>query len=89
MQRFPLAFHCVWFGALGGVIISLKGVYDHAVGRDAAWDNRFDLWHFGRPVSGAVTGLVTYVLLCALNQSGTPNQTVLYAAAFVLGTQES
>jgi hypothetical protein len=27
-----LSIHCIWFGALGGIIISLKGVYDHASG---------------------------------------------------------
>ncbi|HEX3885713.1 MAG TPA: IPT/TIG domain-containing protein [Stellaceae bacterium] len=78
-----------WFGALGGVIISLKGVYDHA-GRkpNNQWDSRYDLWHLGRPLSGAVAGGITYLLLKAVNQTGELTEPVVYAAAFILGTQE-
>jgi hypothetical protein len=86
---FPLAVRCAWFGALGGVVISLKGVYDHSTAGIDGWQHRYDLWHLGRPVSGAITGLITYVLLSAINPAGEPSQPILYAAAFILGTQES
>ncbi|HEY1796367.1 MAG TPA: IPT/TIG domain-containing protein [Stellaceae bacterium] len=78
-----------WFGALGGIIISLKGVYDHAGGKPAnQWDNSYDLWHLGRPLSGAVAGGITYLLLRAINQSDHLTEPVVYAGAFILGTQE-
>ncbi len=89
MRHYQLPIKCLWFGALGGVVISLKGIYDHPVGAANGWSDAFDLWHFGRPVSGAVTGLLTYILLRAVNPSSEPAAAVLYAAAFILGTQEA
>src|SRR5712691_4540844 len=87
LQGMPV--YSLWFGALGGLVISFKGVYEHAVGAPpAGWDNKFNLWHLGRPISGAITGGMTYVLLWALNPSGTLTEPVVYAAAFILGTQE-
>jgi len=88
-DRYRLPVHCAWFGGLGGVVISLKGIYDHA-SRTAPdpWNDRFNLWHVGRPISGAITGLVTFVLLLAINPNASPAPPVVYAAAFVLGTQE-
>jgi hypothetical protein len=76
-----------WFGALGGVMISLKGIYDHASGE---WDSSFALWHFGRPVSGAVAGFMTVILLTAVvpTPAGAQKPLAIYAAAFILGTQE-
>jgi hypothetical protein len=82
-----LSIHCMWFGALGGIIISLKGVYDHAVAGDP-WKDSFDLWHIGRPVSGGIAGLMTFLLLSLVNPSVTPTEQIVYAAAFILGTQE-
>lgn len=81
-----LSIHCIWFGALGGIIISLKGVYDHAVG-GAPWNDSFNLWHIGRPVSGGIAGLMTFLLL-QLASSSIPSEAVAYAAAFIFGTQE-
>jgi hypothetical protein len=80
------SIHCIWFGALGGIIISLKGVYDHAFGRDP-WNDSFNLWHLGWPVSGGIAGLMTFLLL-ALVSSNVPSEPVAYAAAFIFGTQE-
>lgn len=84
-----LSIEAAWFGALGGLMISLKGIYDH---RDGAtgWDPGFDLWHIGRPFSGAVAGLVTVILLNVVAGSADkpPNPQVVYAAAFIFGTQE-
>jgi IPT/TIG domain len=82
-----LALRAMWFAALGGIVISLKGVYDHAC-MAGGWDDGFSLWHFGRPLSGAIAGLVTVVLLSAINPSGDPSEPVVYAVAFIFGTQE-
>jgi hypothetical protein len=80
-----LTIECIWFGALGGIIISLKGIYDHP---PADWDDGFRLWHVGRPISGAIAGLMTIVLLMALNPSGQLSEAIVYSVAFILGTQE-
>ncbi len=79
-----LPIRCMWLGALGGIVISLKGLYDY--GADA-WQTRFTIWHLGRPFSGAIAGGITYLLLLAVSGS-TPSTPVVMAAAFVLGTQE-
>jgi len=81
-----LSIHCIWFGAMGGIIISLKGVYDHASG-GVPWKDDFNLWHIGRPVSGGIAGLMTFLLL-QLASSNIPSEPVAYAAAFIFGTQE-
>jgi hypothetical protein len=86
---FKLAVESMWFGSLGGVIISLKGIYDHSGGSEA-WDPSFNLWHLGRPVSGAIAGLMTVVLLMAVSsgKDSALSTPVVYASAFIFGTQE-
>jgi len=93
-EKFPfgganvtLSIHAMWFGALGGIVISLKGIYDHCCNH-GDWDNCFNLWHIGRPISGALTGLITLVLLLAINPKGEPSEPIVYAIAFIFGTQE-
>lgn len=83
LQGVPI--EAFWFGALGGVVISLKGVYDHGV---ADWQERFDLWHLGRPLSGGIAGGVMLVLLQAVSGDTGPRAPVVLAAAFIIGTQE-
>lgn len=74
----------IWFGALGGIAISLKGVYDH----DASdWQAAYNLWHLGRPISGGIAGGLTYLLLW-VSSKAQPSDAVVLAAAFILGTQE-
>jgi len=82
----------MWFGALGGVVISLKGVFDHASGT-GGWDGSYELWHYGRPVTGAIAGLMTVILLSLASSGNTSsdahvNAYAIYAAAFTFGTQE-
>jgi hypothetical protein len=82
-----LAIESAWFGSLGGVIISLKGIYDHSEGPDG-WDPAYNLWHFGRPISGAIAGLMTVVLLQTVSPGKDLARPVVFAAAFIFGTQE-
>ena len=82
LQGIPV--YAAWFGALGGVVISLKGIYDHGV---EEWQVLYNMWHLGRPFSGAIAGGVTYLLLRALSTDN-PQTSVVLAAAFVVGTQE-
>jgi hypothetical protein len=85
---YKLAIESMWFGALGGLIISLKGIYDHHPTAADGWDSSYNLWHLGRPASGAVAGLVTVVLLEVINAKSDLTRPVVYAAAFIFGTQE-
>src|SRR5215472_15003306 len=43
-----LPAYAVWFGALGGIVIGLKAIYDHGPND---WQNLYNLWHIGRPFS--------------------------------------
>ncbi len=47
-----------WFGALGAVIISLSGAFDH---RDD-WDPSWNLWHFTRPLIGISLAIVSWLI---------------------------
>jgi hypothetical protein len=85
--RLDIAVRAAWFGALGGIVISLKGIYDHSC-HGGDWDDGYNLWHIGRPVSGALTGLITLVLLLAVNPTGNVSEPAVYAIAFIFGTQE-
>jgi len=74
----------IWFGALGGATISLKGVYDH---NQDQWEPQLNLWHFGRPITSSVSGGMSYIFLRLI--SGTePKDVAVYAAAFIVGLQE-
>ncbi len=76
-----------WFGMLGAVAISYKGVFDHW--RSSEWvTGGWALWYVGRPFSGLVAGLMTYLLLQIVNPSQTPSTVALGVAAFIMGTQE-
>lgn len=86
-----LPVQTAWFGALGGIAIALKGVYDHPADPEPGkegWNNRWVLWHLGRPFSGMIVGIATLALLKAIYPNGTPATAVVLSAAFVLGTQE-
>jgi len=90
-----------WFGALGAVTISLSGVFFFS---DQGWDKRYNYWHIGRPLFGAVLGIVAYFLfILILGSAGTsvpildPNPAVklapkdyiiYYVLAFLVGYRE-
>jgi hypothetical protein len=86
---------CVpWFGALGAVVISLQGVFDH----NDDWDPSYNYWHIGRPLFGAVVGIVAYFLLqLTVAASGAQpatgaaeHNTVFYCVgAFLVGYREA
>lgn len=48
-----------WAGALGGATKSLMGTVRHA----HDWETRWNLWHVARPILGAITGSVAFVLV--------------------------
>jgi hypothetical protein len=63
----PLAIP--WFGALGAVLISIYGVFDHNA--DSEWDPTYDYWHLFRPFVGAVLGTVAYLIFLGFVNAST------------------
>jgi hypothetical protein len=88
-----------WFGALGAVTISLAGVFFYA---DAGWDKRYNYWHIGRPLFGAVLGVVAFFLFILILSSagtkipifeqspkpGAKEYIIYYVLAFLVGYRE-
>jgi hypothetical protein len=86
-----------WFGALGAVTISLEGVFLW----NSQWDTKFNYWHIGRPIFGAVLGIVAFFLFVLIvTTSGTPPKfltggateskdlIIYYVVAFLVGYRE-
>ncbi|HEX3456536.1 MAG TPA: IPT/TIG domain-containing protein [Candidatus Baltobacteraceae bacterium] len=53
----PLPVGVPWFGALGAVIISLSGAFDHRTD----WDPTWALWHFTRPLIGVSLAIIAWL----------------------------
>jgi hypothetical protein len=54
-------------GALGGILISLYGVFVH----NARWKKEFNYWHAARPFMGAILGSVGFLMfLVMMNATG-------------------
>jgi IPT/TIG domain len=93
----PIPFLVPWFGAVGAVVLSLKGVFDH---RGRSWNGEYCFWHWSRPLVGGVVGTVSVLILQSgiLAVGGTlPNEAqgpattknlLYYIVAFVVGYRE-
>src|SRR5215467_9262074 len=57
----PVPVGVPWFGALGAVLISLTGVFEH----EHDWDASYWPWHVARPLIGAALGVVSVLILQA------------------------
>jgi len=92
----PVPFLVPWFGAVGAVVLSLSGVFEHK--RD--WDPEDCYWYWSRPLIGGVTSTVSVLIF----QSGIlavggdlPNTAhntatknlLYYLVAFVAGYREN
>jgi hypothetical protein len=82
----PLPVQIVWFGATGGVLAGIGGVYFH----NQTWSHAYDYWHYSRPLVGGVVGgigcLLFYVSITLGSTKGvTPNVETFDAVAFILG----
>ena len=90
------ALASIWAGALGGIAISLKGVFDHKVAPDPQnpsqlyeWNNQLLPWHMGRPFTGVIVGFFVFIALRTVYPSaGDPSAATLATLSFVLGTQD-
>lgn len=90
----PVPLAVPWFGALGGVMISLRGIFDH----DSDWDPRYDLRHIARPLTAAVTGTVAYLIVIggvvsvgqtpSTDMKDTRANVIYYVLAFATGYRE-
>jgi Abnormal spindle-like microcephaly-assoc'd, ASPM-SPD-2-Hydin len=89
-----------WFGALGAVVISLEGIFAYGY---KEWDSKYNYWHIGRPLFGAVLGIVaffTFVLIVSSSGTVPPfldenpekakakDYIVYYVVAFLVGYRE-
>jgi hypothetical protein len=82
-----------WFGALGSVLISLKGIVDHR--KD--WDSTLKYWHFTRPLIGAALAIISVLIFQAgilavgsspTSTNGTATNLLYYLIAFMVGYRE-
>ena len=58
----PVPLAVVWFGALGGVIASLQGIFFH----NKNWDDSFTIWHVFSALIGVAFGLASYLFLLVI-----------------------
>lgn len=84
-----------WYGALGGVMISLVGVHEHRYD----WDQRYWTWYVARPFVGAFVAVIAVlafqsgVLAIGLDPTTDKNDSVpqdlfYYLIAFITGYRE-
>ena len=79
-----------WFGAVGAVLISLTGVFEH----EHDWDDNYWPWHVARPFIGASLGVVSVLIfkagILAVGSTPSPspsipNNLLYYVMAFLVG----
>ncbi len=85
-----LPFESIWFGAMGGWLISAQGIFDH----NHSWKRSYDFWHYVRPVLGAVIGTLGCLIFIVLNEAATtdsvtPNPVFYDVVALTIGYRES
>jgi len=91
----PVPFLVPWFGAVGAVVLSLSGVFEHR--KD--WDKEYCYWYWARPFVGAVTSTVSVLIfqsgILAVggelpNEARTATKNLLYYLfAFIAGYREN
>jgi hypothetical protein len=90
----PVPVGVPWFGALGAVLISLTGVFEH----EHDWDSGYWPWHLARPFVGIGLGVVSVLILqagiLAVGSSPPPQPKTIpanllyYLVAFLVGYRE-
>lgn len=85
----PLPFEAIWFGAVGGFLISAQGIFEH----NRKWDASYDYWHYARPLLGALIGTLGCLIFIVLNEAAskktaTPNPVFYDVVALAIGYRE-
>lgn len=90
----PIPVGVPWFGALGAVLISLTGIFEH----EADWDSGYWPWHVARPLIGIGLGAVSVIILKAgilavgstpsAQPNTIPSNLLYYLVAFMVGYRE-
>jgi hypothetical protein len=89
----PIPLAVPWWGALGGITISLTGIFKHA----SSWNRNLEAWHVARPVMGAIMGSVGYLIFIVVIRSTGASVTaathtgdaVFDLVAFLVGYREA
>jgi len=84
----PVSVGVPWWGALGGVTISISGIVKHS--RD--WEAKLNLWHVFRPFLGAIAGAVSVLifglLITSTGSKFDKSEATFFVLAFVVGYRE-
>jgi hypothetical protein len=90
----PIPVGVPWFGALGAVLISLTGIFEH----EHDWDSGYWPWHVARPLIGIGLGVVSVIILQAgilavgstpaTQPKAIPANLLYYLIAFLVGYRE-
>jgi hypothetical protein len=80
-----------WFGALGAVLISLVGIFEHRLD----WNPGYALWHWARPLVGGSFAVISVLVLQAgiVSIGSDPHNpgkslALYYIVGFVVGYRE-
>jgi IPT/TIG domain len=96
----PMPTWVLWFGALGAVIISLSACLQFT---GPAWDPRWELWHYSRPLIGATVAAISVLIfeagIVSIGSDPTPSSSTTsgdvpkylayYLVAFLVGYREA
>lgn len=63
----PLPFEVIWFGAVGGLLISAQGIFKN----NYSWKGQYNYWHYARPIFGAIMGTLGCLIFIVLNEAAT------------------
>jgi hypothetical protein len=85
-----LPFEVIWFGAVGGWLISAQGIFEW----NRKWLRSYDYWHYARPVLGALMGTLGALIFIVLNDAATsqkivPNPVFYDVIALGIGYREA
>lgn len=74
----PVPATVPWFGAVGGLLISLQGIFIY----NRRWQHSYDYWHYLRPIVGALVGtMAVFILIVILNSAGASSSTTSLSKA--------
>jgi len=84
-----LPFEAIWFGAVGGFLISSQGIFKH----NREWHRSYDYWHYARPILGAISGTLGCLVFIVLTEAATkktaePNPVFYDVIALAIGYRE-